>query len=103
MDLARRPPPTQVGQRFPLLVHKEVPVSRRQLIPRRSHRVRGYAHVLAIFTLTLVIAALGPSKALGQRGGGAGTPEPPPTIEEKTDSMDRLDGFMPIYWEETTG
>ena len=27
----------------------------------------------------------------------------PPTIEEKTAAMDRMDGFFPIYWEESTG
>ena len=27
----------------------------------------------------------------------------PPTVEEKTASMERMDGFFPIYWEETTG
>ena len=27
----------------------------------------------------------------------------PPTIEEKTAAMERMDGFFPIYWEETAG
>ncbi|NNF28662.1 MAG: DUF5117 domain-containing protein, partial [Gemmatimonadetes bacterium] len=30
-------------------------------------------------------------------------PSPPPSIEEKTASMDRMDGFMPLYWDEATG
>lgn len=34
------------------------------------------------------------------RGGDAG---PPPTIEEKVSDMQKLDGFVPLYWDARTG
>ena len=34
----------------------------------------------------------------GPAAGGA-----PPTIEEKTAAMERMDGFIPMYWEDSTG
>ncbi len=54
----------------------------------------GALAVLATFTLTL-----GPLDA--QRGpGDAGTL---PAIEEKTASMERMDGFLPLYWDDAGG
>ena len=47
--------------------------------------------------LTLTTA---PAAVAGQQGMGGGDL---PTIEEKTASMRLMDGFMPLYWEESTG
>ena len=41
-----------------------------------------------------------PAVASSQNRGEA---SPPPSIEEKTASMERMDGFMPIYWDDATG
>lgn len=40
----------------------------------------------------------------GQGGPGGSAPAgPPPTIEEKTASMQKLDGYMPLYWDDAAG
>ena len=51
---------------------------------------------------TIVVAALiaaGPGQLAAQDRAGAA----PSTIEEKTAAMERMDGFFPIYWEESSG
>lgn len=36
-------------------------------------------------------------------GGGQAAATPPPTIESKVAGMQKLDGFVPLYWDERTG
>ncbi len=49
----------------------------------------------------LLAALLAPVALLAQRGPGA-TP-PLPTIEDATASMDRMDGFLPVHWDDDAG
>ena len=58
-------------------------------------RNRRSVHVLAALALAMTTGTLE-----GQRPQDAATP---PTIEEKTAAMERMDGFLPIYWEESAG
>ena len=51
---------------------------------------------LAALTLALVPA---PASAQARPGGG----DAPPTIEDRTASMERMDGFLPIHWDEADG
>ena len=51
-------------------------------------------------TLVGLTLALLPAVASAQNRAEA---SPPPTIEEKTASMERMDGFMPLYWDEAGG
>jgi hypothetical protein len=49
------------------------------------------------------IPGIGPSVEAGQgqgRGGGGGRP---PAIADRTAGMQKLDGFMPLYWDEGSG
>ena len=41
--------------------------------------------------------------AQAERGGGDDSSGPPPSIEDKTDGMQKIDGFVPVYWDESTG
>jgi len=41
--------------------------------------------------------------AQGQRPAGAPPASPPPTIEQHTARMRKLDGFFPLYWDATAG
>ena len=52
-------------------------------------------HTIAVAAL----AAAGPGQLAAQDRAGTA----PSTIEEKTAAMERLDGFFPIYWEESSG
>ena len=69
--------------------------------PRR--RPRGLSRlpaVLAAATLAAAILAaaiLGPATLSAQPAGAL------PTIEEHTASMERMDGFVPLYWDEAAG
>ena len=56
--------------------------------------------LIAAFTF-LLVASWQPAAA--QRGGGGQAAENLPTIEEKTAGMDRLDGFLPLYWDSDLG
>ncbi|MCH8148987.1 MAG: DUF5117 domain-containing protein [Planctomycetes bacterium] len=46
-----------------------------------------------------------PTSAYAQEGRGEGDDPsgPPPSIEDKTEGMQKIDGFMPLYWEESAG
>ena len=57
---------------------------------------------LVATALSLVVS----TSALAQgRGGGAGGGQqgPPQTIEARTAGFQRIDGYMPLYWDERTG
>ncbi len=56
------------------------------------------AMALTLATLALVLAA-GPAAAQARQGGAGTTPG----IEDHTASMERMDGFLPIYWDEAEG
>lgn len=57
-----------------------------------------YGRVLLVALVALPAPLV--AQAGGEEGGQA---EPPPSIEEKTESMRHIDGFVPLYWEESTG
>ena len=55
-------------------------------------------------SLLLLSALLAPLFAQqGGRGGGGANNGPVPTIEARTSSMRKLDGYFPMYWDERTG
>jgi hypothetical protein len=65
---------------------------------------RPSAHALAVLVLGLALALSWPRPAAGQPPPTrAGAPGPTPTIDAKTTGMTRIDGFFPLYWQESTG
>jgi uncharacterized protein DUF4953/uncharacterized protein DUF5117 len=56
--------------------------------------------VLVAAALTFVSAA---GFAQGGRGGGQQPAGPPPTIESRTAGFQKIDGYLPLYWDERTG
>ena len=57
----------------------------------------------AAFALVLVVALIFSPGALAQQGRGGGSSEPLPTIEDKTAGLEKMDGFMPLYWDADLG
>jgi uncharacterized protein DUF4953/uncharacterized protein DUF5117 len=53
--------------------------------------------------LSLALAMVAATPVIAQRNGGAGATGPLPSIEEKTADMERLDGFLPLYWDSDLG
>src|ERR1051326_1487504 len=53
-------------------------------------------------TVFLVLAGAGLYAQQAGRG-GAQAGGPPPSIEQRTAGMQKLDGFFPLYWDERTG
>lgn len=64
-------------------------------------RERGGLSVMLAAALTL--AAMNPLEVHARQGAEEGGDEALPTIEAKTEGMTRLDGFVPLYWEESAG
>ena len=62
---------------------------------------RAATPLLAICTFAFFLAM--PTSVLAQGGGGDEESGPPPSIEDKTEGMQRIDGFVPLYWEESAG
>jgi hypothetical protein len=56
---------------------------------------------LALSLALLSVMAVSP--VLAQQGGGNGAIEPLPSVEEKTAGMERMDGFLPLYWDSDLG
>lgn len=54
---------------------------------------------ILVSALSVLLVAL-PASAGQARGGDSG---PPPSIEEKTEGMEKMDGFFPLYWDEAAG
>src|SRR5215831_8182209 len=54
-------------------------------------------------SLTIAMAVSLLPAQQGGRGGGAAAPARIPPIEERTVGMQRLDGYLPLYWDERTG
>ena len=63
----------------------------------------------SLFTLTVCLfsAALASPLAQapqgGRQGSAANAAGPLPTIEQRTSGMQKLDGYLPLYWDEKTG
>src|ERR1017187_8408755 len=55
-----------------------------------------------VFSLAVFVAS---QPLHAQRGGGAGAPTAgrTATIEERTTGMQKIDGYLPLYWDERTG
>ncbi|MBT4187849.1 MAG: DUF5117 domain-containing protein, partial [Gemmatimonadales bacterium] len=60
---------------------------------------------LSLTVLAAVALATVPEQAEAQRGGGAGGAAAGelPSIADKTEGMDRMDGFLPLYWDADMG
>jgi hypothetical protein len=58
---------------------------------------------IVIGLLTGVLALHAQQAGRGQAGAGAGPGGPPPTIEQRTAGMQKIDGYFPLYWDERTG
>ncbi len=56
---------------------------------------------LSICMLVFFLGA--PMSAYAQGRGDDASNSPPPSIGDKTEGMQKIDGFMPLYWEESTG
>ena len=57
-----------------------------------------------VVPLAIAMTLVGTSVGHAQQGrGGAQSADPPPSIEDRTAGMERIDGFMPLFWEASTG
>jgi hypothetical protein len=61
-------------------------------------------------TVTVVVCLASPAAAQGRGGGGpstgsgqAGAAAPIPSIDDRTAGMQRIDGYVPLYWDERSG
>ena len=63
------------------------------------------ATILRMMLRSMMALAITSSFLMAQRGGPpAGAPAgAPATIEERTNGLQKLDGYFPVYWEERTG
>jgi hypothetical protein len=73
---------------------------RARIGPSGAGRVRQRASLAAITALALALPA--PAQAQGGRGAAAAR-GPLPSIADKTSGMNRIDGFFPLYWDESAG
>src|ERR1035437_7419705 len=55
------------------------------------------------FTAVLSLCLLQSLDSQGRGGGAPGTPARTPTIDERVNGMQKLDGYFPLYWDERTG
>jgi hypothetical protein len=53
--------------------------------------------------LATALTLLGPAAYAQGRGGGQAPAGPPPTIESRTAGFQKIDGYLPLYWDERTG
>jgi hypothetical protein len=54
--------------------------------------------------IALSFAATGAlAQGRGGGGGGQGPAGPPPSIESRSAGFQKIDGYMPLYWDEKTG
>jgi hypothetical protein len=61
---------------------------------------------MRITALFVTVLALVTPAAFAQGRGGAGSGQPagpPPTIETRTAGFQKIDGYLPLYWDERTG
>ena len=72
---------------------------------RLGSRVGSPIHAGRLIAVLIAAALLMPARAVtaqptsGQRGAAG----PLPSIEERTGSMKKIDGFFPVYWDERSG
>ena len=65
---------------------------------------RGFVYASGLgLALWLNPAAAGAQDAPPAKPAAAATAKPPATIASKTGSLKKLDGFMPLYWDENEG
>src|SRR4029453_6794898 len=65
----------------------------------------------SVFAIVTVVVCLAPPAAAQGRGGGgpstgsgqAGAAAPLPSIDDRTASMQKIDGYVPLYWDERSG
>ena len=62
--------------------------------------IRRWIEITTTVTLLTIVTAI---PALAQRGGGASAVAALPSIEEKTRGMERMDGFLPLFWDADLG
>lgn len=62
---------------------------------------RAGTRAFSLFLFALLTSAGGVAAQRG--GGGAAAPDSVPTIEKKTEGMKKMDGFMPVYWDQKAG
>ncbi|HEX7118217.1 MAG TPA: zinc-dependent metalloprotease [Longimicrobiales bacterium] len=67
---------------------------------RRAAAAPAVAALAAAVVLVDLVVATPLSARQGRGGAGA---QEPPSIEEKTDGMRKLEGFFPLYWDEAAG
>src|SRR5437763_4279956 len=57
----------------------------------------------AIVFAVMLSCAAPPAQAQGRGGGGQGATARTPSIDERTNGLQKLDGFFPLYWDERSG
>ena len=67
----------------------------------RTHRSL-FTLIVCLFSAALA-SPLAQQAPQGGRQGGANAGGPLPTIEQRTSGMQKLDGYVPLYWDEKTG
>jgi hypothetical protein len=50
-----------------------------------------------VVALLMTVLIVSPQAQQNQR------PQPPPSIDDRTNGMKKLDGYFPLYWDERTG
>ena len=63
----------------------------------------GFRRSFEFFLTVTLLAALSVTPALAQRGGASDAATPLPSIADKTSGMQRMDGFLPLYWDADLG
>ena len=59
--------------------------------------------VIGHFVLFILLTFAGALAAMAQPSARGGETSPPSTIEDKVSGMQKLDGFVPLYWDERAG
>src|SRR4030095_10730979 len=61
------------------------------------------AFVASVLSLVVSTSALAQGRGGGAGGGQQGQAGPPQTIEARTAGFQKIDGYMPLYWDERSG
>ncbi len=88
------------------MIHSYVIRSARGMAANVTVAAIAVARAMAIPAATLALATTMATIVAPHTLAAQDRPSPaatPPTIEEKTAAMERMDGFFPIYWEESAG
>ena len=54
-------------------------------------------------SLSLVAAVIAATSSIGAQQGGGARPGPVPSIEDRTAGLRKIDGYVPLYWDERAG